>query len=770
MTSASMRTSAESKALISLASSPSLDSAIKAVEVLVASHGYRWVAVGHEGNFGQISIGSDSGDALVERITNAIDAVIECEAARSSRSKRKSGPSTPREAVETWFKVPGGRVGNIKDNAFRQSLANRISIELLDGVSKNRPNIRIRDLGIGLTPVQVPTSILSLGANNKIDKPYLAGAYGQGGSTTLAFSPEGTLFLSRRQPDLRDAASEDLIAVTFARYEELDPESNKNGRYAYLVDKHGRVAGVAASLIKDFEPGTQVMHFNYQFDKYCQMMTQPVGSLWWLLHNVMFDPVLPIWAIDSRISTIKGDGKSLRRTIAGNNARLTREDNENVEHQDSLGINVPHPEGEAHLRVNYWVIKPRTADGNASPTDSYVDPYQPVTYTYNGQRHGTEDRRFITNRLNLSYLAKYLVIQVELDGLHGKARREVLSSTRDRLKQTKFLDQIREAVAEAMSEDESLIRLNDLRKEELLSRHSQKDREKIRQRFADLMKKLPAGTDAKIPSKGSGEDGGRVPSGSSSREPLAPLPTKSRPTFIRIGNASLTILVQVDRRALVRLESDAPDAYLDNHAHARLTLAPQPDGALKLESHSDFRGGRSRLTMRVAEGIKPGTEGTLTVFLLTPEGQSLTASAKYRVVDAKTVDTAGHDRKSEVKTPEPIPVQQSEWGQHGWSERSVATVASGDDPKIFVNIDNMHLRALLRNGGYQETGISRMKDNFLLYVAFFAWSREMSMALNGQPLGDSEHFEAYQVTEMDRLAQTIVYSISSAARTAQEGA
>jgi len=771
MTPKTARSASESKALLNLAGARTLQVALKAVEELEKEHGYQWAPVGgYEANFGLISIGSDPGDALVERVTNAIDAVIEREALRNtnSRKKQKDDPATPREAVEVWFDVPGGRIGNIEEMRTRQQLAEEVTIELLDGGSKTRPQIMIRDLGIGLTGKQIPKTILSLGASNKIDKMYLAGAYGQGGSTTLAFSPEGTLFLSRRQVDLLPEGEEDQVSVTFARFEELDPETNKNGRYAYLVDRDGNVSGAPAARLADFKPGTLVLHFHYQFEGYSHQLTQQTGSVWWLLHNVLFDPVLPIWAADSRSwVTSKNHGKPQRRSISGNNARLSRDDNENVEYQGSLDVHLDHIGGQTQVRVNYWVVKPRGDGDTKASTDTYVDPYKPVTFTFNGQRHGTEDRRFIANRLQLSYLAKFLVIQVELDNLHAKARRDVLSSTRDRLKQSAFLEQIRGGVASAMQEDEELFRLNESRKEDLLAHHSQKDRDRMKQRFADLMKRLPSGTDAKSQSKGS-EEGGRPKPGPWSREPLQPLPTQKRPTFIKIANTKLPIPVQIGRHALIRLESDAPDGYLDKHTHARITIAPQPDKALVLESKSDFRGGRSRLTIKAAEGTKVGTDGTLTVFLLTPEGQSLMASAKFRVEQTKSRDTAGDNRKSEVKTPEPVPVHRAQWGEHQWDENSVAKVHPGAEPKIFVNVDNVHLDALLTGGGYQETGLSRMKDNFVLYVAFYAWNREANLIKDPPKDLSGEEFERYQAAELDRLAQTVVYSISSAARIAPE--
>ncbi|MDX1999760.1 MAG: hypothetical protein SF066_18720 [Thermoanaerobaculia bacterium] len=120
-----------------------------------------------------------------------------------------------------------------------------------------------------------------------------------------------------------------------------------------------------------------------------------------------------------------------------------------------------------------------------------------------------------------------------------------------------------------------------------------------------------------------------------------------------------------------------------------------------------------------------------------------------------------------MKTPEPIPVYRTEWSEHNWDESSVASVHTGAEPKIFVNVPNVHLDVLLKRGGYQETGLSRMKDNFVLYVAFYAWSRETHL-LQAPSALTGEEFERYQAEELDRLAQTVTYSISSSARTAPE--
>lgn len=760
--------------LLDLAKTSDISAAQKIVRELEKRFRYSFRPVGdNEANYGLINIGSDPGHALIERVTNAIDAVIEREALRTARktSSKKAGstalPSTPREAVEMWFKVPGGRVANLDDAAARQPIADNVVVKLIEGSSKRTPNILVRDSGVGLTPSLVPKTILSLSGSNKIDKPYLAGAYGQGGSTALAFSPKGTLFVTRRQPDLLPKDAEDLVAVTFARYEELDPAKNKNGRYSYLVTPGNEVPSLPATAIKSFQPGTQVLHFDLLIEQYAARMTQLTGSLWWLLQNTLFDPVLPFWVEETRSSVLGKGKKADRRTIAGNFTRLSDDRRDRVEHADAVDVQLSHADGSTSVRVNYWVIKPREEGGSAAPIDAYVDPYHPVTYTFQGQTHGTDERRFVAERLQLPYLAKFLIIQVELDHLLPQARRDLLSSTRDRLKRVPFFNEMREAISVALSEDDELLRLNELRKEEMLSRYSDKDRQRMRQRFADLMERLQAGVDAK--STGGGEGGrGRPPKGPRSRERLRPLPTKTQPTFIRIANVESPISIRKDRHAVIRLESDAPDSYLSRHIHAKLSIASHPSGIVLLENKSDFRGGRARLALRPEEKAKPGQDGTLTVFLFTPDEKTFSDVAKFRIEAAKTHPSEGDRTRKEVKVPEPVPVNQPDWHIYGWDESSVSEVREDHEGgKIFVNMDNRHLTRLLRSGGYQETGLARMRNNFLLYVAFYAWARHS--ALRGKELAlEGKPFEDYQQAELDRLAQTVVHSIAAGSRLADE--
>jgi hypothetical protein len=340
------------------------------------------------------------------------------------------------------------------------------------------------------------------------------------------------------------------------------------GLYATTSLRH--VAQISPNKNLRFRCTTAAFTLPLEIAQYAARMTQLTGSLCWLLQNALFDPIPPFWVEDTRTSILGGQKERERRTIAGNYTRLTDDRRERIEYSDSVDVHLDHPAGATTVKVNYWVVKSKDEGGSAQPIDVYVDPYRPIAYTYFGQTHGTDERRFTAERLQLPYLAKFLIVQVELDHLIPAARRELLSSTRDRLKRTSFFDEMRESICAALAEDDDLVRLNDVRQEELLSRHSEKDRERMRQRFAQLMERLPPGIDAATPGKG-GDVGGRPPTGSRSRDPLQPLPTKEEPTFVRIANANRPVAVRLDRHVLIRLESDAPrpSAFCFHHSVCR---------------------------------------------------------------------------------------------------------------------------------------------------------------------------------------------------------
>jgi hypothetical protein len=180
-----------------------------------------------------INLGSDPAAGLTERITNAVDAVLEQAWVDQGQP---TGLSSPRDAVEQWFDIKNGELASVqelRDGRIRD-LSSRVVVSLHDSERPDRPTVGIRDSGIGIEAHEFDSSILSLNESRKLKKFFLAGAFGQGGSTALSYSPY-TIIMSRAagKPD----SSPHPVACTIVRFDPGDYEVDKHGRYEYAVDQ-----------------------------------------------------------------------------------------------------------------------------------------------------------------------------------------------------------------------------------------------------------------------------------------------------------------------------------------------------------------------------------------------------------------------------------------------------------------------------------------------------------------------------------------------------
>src|SRR5579884_263194 len=163
-----------------LASALAAAKTVEDIEQLLAAAevdlgGLRWRDLGDRpNNAGTVQIASSAASALIERVTNAIDGVIEL------RAEEHAGalPASPRDAAREWFAVPRHGIGELSDSE-RRTLASNIRVILEDSGDPCRPTVRVIDHGIGQHPADAPSTLLSLNENNKVGKPYLQGAYGQ---------------------------------------------------------------------------------------------------------------------------------------------------------------------------------------------------------------------------------------------------------------------------------------------------------------------------------------------------------------------------------------------------------------------------------------------------------------------------------------------------------------------------------------------------------------------------------------------------------------
>ncbi len=234
---------------------------------------------GRPNNSGAIEVATDPGRSLIERVTNAHDALLELQ---YERHNGKPPCSTPREAATAWLGVPENEGLAGLSNKQRQDVALNTIVRLEPGEGSQSRLVTIVDKGMGIDPDRLADTILSLNESNKIQKRYLAGTYGQGGSSTFAFS-RYSLIASRR-------SGSPYIGFTVVQFEDLPADDFKIGRYSYLTLDKAPLKVLAEA--PDIVHGTIIKHFGYDLSRY----PSPVGprSFYGMLGRILFDPVAPV--------------------------------------------------------------------------------------------------------------------------------------------------------------------------------------------------------------------------------------------------------------------------------------------------------------------------------------------------------------------------------------------------------------------------------------------------------------------------------------------
>ena len=565
----------------------------------VEAIGYRWVPVGDEmSNARTIDIASESSRPIVERVTNAIDAILENRHAsdRSGRTVR-----SPREALEAWFEAPDGHISSLSETN-RQKLADLIQVFMKDSGLPRRPTMIIRDFGIGQHPSDMPKTILGLGDSNKLSKHFLCGAYGQGGSTTYAWC-EYSIVLSRREPSNLGAGQPDQIGWTIVKYE--SPADLKNNVYLYLVQPDRKFPTIDSSVAqREFRPGTHVAHVAYDLAKFSGRMTL-VGYR--LFNFLLFDPILPFWLIDERYKE--------RRTIAGNLSRLKQSDQ--VEYAGLYDVDA----GElAGMRVRYWAMKMKPREP-AEKFSYYLDSYleaerspNTIVITLNGQVQGLMDKSFLKTNLGLSILSNYLLVQVECDNLSLPMKRRLFVSTRERVREGEDrLDLIRKEVMRILEADDEIQRLERERREQHLAASDASAEERVRRLLDRYI------TTAQVLEMGElGMKGGEEQEEYKPKEP---------PTFLKIATPGDPLEIVPGEQKAILIRSDASNDILTRlHERASLIVSFENRSGIYVARMGALRKGRLRIFVEAPVHLPPGTPDRLTCSLELSNGACLSDS------------------------------------------------------------------------------------------------------------------------------------------------
>lgn len=639
------------------------DDVVAAIEAFEIAQGDRsgWAPIGgKENNRGPIEVSADPGRSLVERLTNGVDAILEAE---YERHHGVPDCRSPRQAATAWVGVSERGLSEMTP-AQRQAVAKRVTISLLPGDGRQGRLIEIRDLGVGLTPEEMPNTILSLNESNKIRKHYLAGTYGQGGSSTFAISAY-TLLASRRPGDPR-------LGFTVVKFLDLPPDEYKTGHYVYLTFD-GVVPAIAVSE-SEFAAGSLVRHFGYDLSSY----PSPVGpnSVYGLLNQVLFDPVLPIW--------LHSEVHGYRRVIKGSRNALNGAVDEGDENRrgPTLDHNVPTfyvSLGDfGNVGFEYWVLE-RSTRANKRPSAAFVNPSRPIILTVNGQDHAERPVSIIRKEAELPYLAQRLIVHIDCDSLTPTAKRALFASSREDARRGAVLQLIHDELVRILKSDDELTRLNHEARALGMRERDETAIQEMRREVARLLRLqgievgqtigVRAGGDQPTPERPTRPRGPR-------RQPQ-PIEVHEPPTYIRIvWDGDGLIDFYPSQRRYIRIETDANSSYYhpDNPAASRINIIVQ--GPLTLKGSTPLRGGRMRAILDVPDGTAVGDSATLRVELSRP---GLTTLSDQRVIVVREAPPARPGRQQLSLPPfetRPVAPDDEQWTTIGWPDDVTAVASS----------------------------------------------------------------------------------------------
>ena len=605
-------------------------------------------------NDGPMSLNAYPGRAFIERVTNEGDANLESK----GLTHRGAMPATPAEAAALWFGLGTGALSiGLSDEDARKLAQSTVTVTGFVGDAKDHKDsiFDARDYGIGLTAAEMPATILSLNRGNKKLKPWLTGKHGQGASSTYQYS-DLTLIASRR-------VGSKFVAFTFvgATWDTENGIMAKTPTYRYLTID-GKVPEIEIPE-EEFSAGTLVRHIGYN----AADLFSPFGenSLYGLLMRSLAEPLFPVWLqmFSLRPSRAQGYptlrgyrryGRVIRGTVNAlerawaNTLKATSSSLENkldIEEDETASImeqdgraeggdrtKILHRSSEYYqlpkwdygsrtgvgelgrVRITYWVADP-AGRPSQDVLRNWVDPDKTILMTLDGQTHAEESRAIVTGQhgAKLWAVGRFMVVQIDCNGLDPRAKYEMFTSTREHAKETPIKKMILEEIVRRLSFDTKLQQLN-----VQLAAADIKQSEDASDTIASLIKRYlkAAGISfeqitRKVERWADVEEEREV---RATKPEPPPIEAVEPPTFVRWKFAGTTVRLWPGQRYSFVFETDAPPSYW-NPADQTISKIKVLAHGVSYVGAGEMRGGRVRCHFVCPEDAVIGTKGYIQVQL-----------------------------------------------------------------------------------------------------------------------------------------------------------
>ncbi len=381
--------------------------------------------------------------ALVEKLTNAIDTKL---IAAARIANRLEPPNCPTDIYEARNELYGKEFLDI------ETLSKSITVAATG--QRKRPTITITDNGEGVTPSEMPKTILSLHEGNKEQIPFVQGKFNMGGSGVLEYcgvEHNVELVLSRRNPKLLPAnaiAEDKKWSFTIIRREDPPADmSHGSSRFTYLApgpkdaEGHGSLLTFDAPTMPIFPDkneayarqaawGTLFKLYEYGTRATTNMMLE--DGLLMKLRLLLPEPALPIRFHECR--DYKGHSGSFDTSMAGLIYTLEQDrkspKRKNVEWFDKFDIDIDGQKFTARI----YLFRKAGKDEKKNPAESYRKD-EGIVFTYNGQAQTVLSKDFFRRkRVKQDYLWNSLLVFVDCSALIGRPQEKLFMPNRESLR------------------------------------------------------------------------------------------------------------------------------------------------------------------------------------------------------------------------------------------------------------------------------------------------------------------------------------------------
>jgi len=424
----------------------------------------QWKFLGNNpSNGSSVNILGNGEKGLIERITNAIDSVIE----KKVNSLNLGSPTSSSRVISNAFPAYYDNCQKILEGKSTHSLAkdaeDQVVLAANDSSRSSRPTFDVVDRGTGIDGSEFPNTILSLNHGNKLkrDQQYLIGAFGQGGSTSLPFT-YATIIISKYNGKL-----------FWTVIKQVDLQDYKNSCFVYL-EIGGRIPEAEIDELDDESPDYLKAFVNQESGTMVRMVETEISpeyrkneitkprTLSDYINTQLFNVGLPIDLIDNR-KNFQDNAHTQDRNAYGTFMKLRTW--KKYVHDEYSGTMKVLINNQAY-NVDYYVILPAKEDdwGNDHEAEKAMEQFNvtgdPVIYTVNGQTITTESFTKIKNA-GLNFLRNRLLVVINLDVL-GVEKYKFFTSDRARIKDTEKTKGFFDQVVKALSEVEKLKEINSI--------------------------------------------------------------------------------------------------------------------------------------------------------------------------------------------------------------------------------------------------------------------------------------------------------------------